>query len=78
MTTSNWPAKGRSRSAATAQARKPGVYEQRPADPQFSSSSGRAVVRWRYDGADGHVRGVDIIRVRNDPLAESLAYYIKG
>jgi ketosteroid isomerase-like protein len=42
----------------------------------------RAVVRWRYrwldaDGQAGHVRGVDILRVRDGKLAESLAY-VKG
>ena len=46
-------------------------------EEQFSDGSGRAVVRWRYDWADGHVRGVDIVRVRNGQLAESLAY-VKG
>jgi hypothetical protein len=46
-------------------------------EEQFSGGSGRAVVRWRYDWADGHVRGVDIVRVRNGQLAESLAY-VKG
>src|ERR1700748_3655996 len=34
-------------------------------EEQFSDGSGRAVVRWRYDWAAGHVRGVDIVRVRN-------------
>ena len=42
----------------------------------------RAVVRWRYrwidaSGQAGHVRGVDVLRVRDDKLAESLAY-VKG
>jgi ketosteroid isomerase-like protein len=46
-------------------------------EEQFSDGSGRAVVRWRYGWADGHVRGVDIVRVRNGQLAESLAY-VKG
>jgi ketosteroid isomerase-like protein len=46
-------------------------------EEQFSAGPGRAVVRWRYDWADGHVRGVDIVRVRNGQLAESLAY-VKG
>ena len=27
-------------------------------EEQFSDGTGRAVVRWRYDWADGHVRGV--------------------
>jgi ketosteroid isomerase-like protein len=46
-------------------------------EEQFSDGSGRAVVRWRYDWGDGHVRGVDIVRVRDGQLAESLAY-VKG
>ena len=46
-------------------------------EEQFSDGSGRAVVRWRYDWAGGHVRGMDIVRVRNGQLAESLAY-VKG
>jgi hypothetical protein len=46
-------------------------------EEQFSDGTGRAVVRWRYDWADGHVRGVDIDRVRHGQLAESLAY-VKG
>ena len=46
-------------------------------EEQFSDGSGRAVVRWRYDWGEGHVRGVDIIRVRDGRLAESLAY-VKG
>jgi ketosteroid isomerase-like protein len=46
-------------------------------EEQFSDGSERAVVRWRYDWGEGHVRGVDIIRVRDGRLAESLAY-VKG
>jgi len=46
-------------------------------EEQFSDGSQRAVVRWRYDWGDGHVRGVDIIRVQDGQLAESLAY-VKG
>jgi len=46
-------------------------------EEQFSGGSQRAVVRWRYDWGEGHVRGVDIIRVRDGQLAESLAY-VKG
>ena len=46
-------------------------------EEQFSDGSGRAVVRWRYEWGDGHVRGVDIIRVRDGRIAESLAY-VKG
>ena len=46
-------------------------------EEQFSDGVDRAVVRWRYDWGQGHVRGVDIVRVRNGRLAESLAY-VKG
>jgi ketosteroid isomerase-like protein len=37
----------------------------------------RVVARWRYDWAGGHIRGVDVIRVRNGLVAEKLAY-VKG
>jgi ketosteroid isomerase-like protein len=42
----------------------------------------RAVVRWRYDwtnadGTRGHVRGLDVFRVREGRVAEKLAY-VKG
>jgi ketosteroid isomerase-like protein len=42
----------------------------------------RCVVRWRYTyaGADGqveHIRGVDVLRVRDGRVAEKLAY-VKG
>ena len=37
----------------------------------------RLVQRWRYDWADGHVRGVDVITVRDGKVAEKLAY-VKG
>jgi uncharacterized protein (TIGR02246 family) len=37
----------------------------------------RVVVRWRYDWADGHVRGVDVIKIRDGLVAEKLAY-VKG
>lgn len=42
----------------------------------------RCVVRWRYDwvdatGAPGHVRGVDIFRVKDGLICEKLAY-VKG
>jgi ketosteroid isomerase-like protein len=37
----------------------------------------RVVVRWVYSWADGHVRGVDLVRVRAGRVAESLAY-VKG
>jgi ketosteroid isomerase-like protein len=37
----------------------------------------RVVVRWLYRWADGHVRGVDVLRVRAGQVAETLAY-VKG
>lgn len=37
----------------------------------------RCVVRWRYDWGNGHVRGVDVFRVRDGRVAEKLAY-VKG
>jgi ketosteroid isomerase-like protein len=41
----------------------------------------RCVVRWRYQWSSanpaGHVRGVDVIRVRDGKIAEKLAY-VKG
>ena len=41
----------------------------------------RCVVRWRYhwirDGKPGHVRGVDVFRVRDGLVAEKLSY-VKG
>lgn len=36
-----------------------------------------ACVRWRYDWGDGHIRGVDVFRVRNGKVAEKLSY-VKG
>jgi ketosteroid isomerase-like protein len=37
----------------------------------------RVVQRWRYDWSDGHVRGVDLFRVRDGLVAEKLSY-VKG
>jgi ketosteroid isomerase-like protein len=37
----------------------------------------RAVQRWRYDWAGGHIRGVDVFLVRDGKVAEKLAY-VKG
>lgn len=42
----------------------------------------RVIVRWRYtwtnaDGTEGHVRGVDLFKVRDGKVAEKLAY-VKG
>lgn len=49
---------------------------------EIFASAGRAVVRWRYrwhsatDG-EGHIRGVDIFRIRDGKVAEKLSY-VKG
>ena len=37
----------------------------------------RLVARWRYEWAGGHVRGVDVFRVRDGRVAEKLSY-VKG
>ena len=37
----------------------------------------RCTVRWVYNWGDGHVRGVDVFRVRDGKVAEKLAY-VKG
>lgn len=56
-------------------------------DARFSAeetfaAGDRCVVRWRYDWTDaegrpGHVRGVDLFRVRDGKVAEKVAY-VKG
>ncbi|WP_350281017.1 TIGR03086 family metal-binding protein [Kribbella sp. HUAS MG21] len=57
------------------------------ADPHFETEEtvvlgDRAVVRWRYSwgeegGGRGHVRGVDVLRLRDGKVAEKLSY-VKG
>jgi len=37
----------------------------------------RVVQLWRYSWVGGHVRGVDVFRVRDDKVAEKLSY-VKG
>jgi ketosteroid isomerase-like protein len=37
----------------------------------------RCTVRWRYSWGSGHVRGVDLFRVRDGRVAEKLSY-VKG
>jgi ketosteroid isomerase-like protein len=46
-------------------------------EEHFSDGGDRAVVRWRYDWGDGHVRGVDICRIRDGRIAETFSY-VKG
>jgi ketosteroid isomerase-like protein len=49
---------------------------------EIFAGGSRCVVRWRYrwrnaDGAPGHVRGVDVLRVRDGKVVEKLSY-VKG
>ncbi len=37
----------------------------------------RCVMRWRYEWKDGHVRGVDIYRMKDGLIGEKLSY-VKG
>jgi ketosteroid isomerase-like protein len=44
---------------------------------QSITAGDRVVQLWRYAWADGHVRGIDVFRVRGDLIAEKLSY-VKG
>jgi len=47
-------------------------------EPEETFAAGdRVVQRWLYTWSDGHVRGVDIFRVRDGRVAEKLSY-VKG
>jgi ketosteroid isomerase-like protein len=37
----------------------------------------RATVLWRFDWGDGHIRGIDLFKVRDGKVAEKLSY-VKG
>jgi ketosteroid isomerase-like protein len=41
------------------------------------TSGDRVIVLWRYSWSGGHVRGVDVMRVRAGKVSESFAY-VKG
>ena len=43
----------------------------------FGLGNNRCVMRWKYTWADGHVRGVDIFKVRDGLISEKLSY-VKG
>jgi ketosteroid isomerase-like protein len=45
-------------------------------EEQFAAGD-HCVVRWRYDWGAGHVRGVDVHRLRDGKIAETYAY-VKG
>ena len=49
---------------------------------EIVTAGDRCVVRWRYswsnpDGASGHIRGIDLFKVRDGKVTEKLAY-VKG
>ncbi|HJX15074.1 MAG TPA: nuclear transport factor 2 family protein [Candidatus Deferrimicrobiaceae bacterium] len=49
---------------------------------EIFAAKDRCVIRWRYDwvgkdGTPGHIRGVDLFRVRDGKVAEKIAY-VKG
>jgi ketosteroid isomerase-like protein len=46
------------------------------AEDTFSSGD-RVVQLWRYSWSGGHVRGVDVLRIRDGKVAEKLSY-VKG
>ena len=41
------------------------------------AAGAHVVQRWRYDWADGHVRGIDLLTVRDGKVTEKIAY-VKG
>jgi len=56
------------------------IFDDRSAqfDPEETFAAGDRVVQlWRYSWDGGHIRGVDVFRVRGDKVAEKLAY-VKG
>jgi ketosteroid isomerase-like protein len=44
---------------------------------EIITTGDRCVVRWRYSFDGGHIRGVDVLRVRDGKVAEKFAY-VKG
>ena len=44
---------------------------------EIIAAGDRCTIRWRYSFGNDHVRGVDVIRVRDGRVAEKLAY-VKG
>jgi ketosteroid isomerase-like protein len=44
---------------------------------ELFTAADRCVVRWRFSFAGGHVRGVDVMRVRDGKVSEKFAY-VKG
>jgi ketosteroid isomerase-like protein len=47
-------------------------------EPEETFAAGdRVIQRWRYSWDGGHIRGVDVMRVRDGRIAEKLSY-VKG
>jgi ketosteroid isomerase-like protein len=47
-------------------------------EPEETFAAGDRVVQlWRYDWNGGHVRGVDVFKIRDDKVVEKLSY-VKG
>lgn len=46
-------------------------------EEEIIQAGDRVVQRWRYTFQDGHVRGVDVFRVRDGKISEKLSY-VKG
>jgi len=44
---------------------------------EMVAAGDRATVRWRFDWGSGHVRGIDLFKVRDGKVAEKLSY-VKG
>lgn len=44
---------------------------------EITAAGDRCTVRWRYSWGDGHIRGIDLFRVRDGKVAEKLSY-VKG
>lgn len=44
---------------------------------EIFAAGDRCTVRWQYSWGDGHIRGVDLFRVRDGKVAEKLSY-VKG
>ena len=44
---------------------------------EILTTEDRCVVRWRYTFRTGHIRGVDVMTVRDGKIAEKLSY-VKG
>jgi ketosteroid isomerase-like protein len=44
---------------------------------EIITAGARCSVRWRYSWGDGHIRGIDLFRVRDGKVSEKLSY-VKG